>query len=95
MARKLLIAGRQTLGTISTELCGGGGSQGFKQVVAGERHQAGRETNRFIVSRTEFARRGSVYSADGRSSRRATTFELSELCEDRTAGVLPRSEAGG
>ncbi len=55
------------------------GSQGFKQVVAGEAViRRAEKSNRFIVSRTEFARRGAIYSSDGKVLAQSNdTFELS------------------
>lgn len=81
MARKLADRrGRQALGTILLlSFVAAAGSQGFKQVVAGDSVlKRAEETNRFIVSRTEFARRGSIYSADGKVLAQSNdTFELS------------------
>lgn len=66
------------------------GSQGYKQVIANDdvlrRAEA---TNRFVVSRTEFARRGDIVSSDGKILAQSNdTFELS-----LNYARVPRSKA--
>ena len=55
------------------------GSQAYKQVVVNSQIIArARETNRFVVTRTEFAQRGSIYSSDGKVLAQSNDcFELS------------------
>lgn len=76
------------------------GSQGYKQVVAKDDvMERARATNRFVVTRTEYARRGSILSADGKVLAQSNdTFELSinyKKVPKSRAFFMAMSEASG
>ena len=76
------------------------GSQAYKQVVVNSQIIArARETNRFVVTRTEFAQRGSIYSSDGKVLAQSNDcFELSinyKKVPKSRAFFMAMSEASG